>query len=64
MKQFEYRLLDTDSGFFSGIDFQELTNHLNVLGREGWEVVSVVDTIFTSNRTRGLLITLKRELSA
>ncbi|MCC3152545.1 DUF4177 domain-containing protein [Hymenobacter sp. BT770] len=64
MKQFEYRLLDTVSGFFSGIDFQELTNHLNGMGREGWEVVSVVDTIFTSNRTRGLLITLKRELSS
>jgi hypothetical protein len=62
MKQFEYRLLDTVSGFFSGINFQELTNHLNGLGREGWVVVSVVDTMFTSNRTQGLLITLKREL--
>jgi hypothetical protein len=57
-------LLDTDSGFFSGIDFQELTNHLNGMGREGWEVVSVVDTVFTSSRTRGLLITLMREISA
>ncbi|MBJ6109210.1 DUF4177 domain-containing protein [Hymenobacter sp. BT523] len=64
MKHFEYRLLDTVSGFFSGIDYQELTNHLNALGREGWEVVSVVDTIFTSHRTRGLLITLKREIMA
>lgn len=63
MKKFEYRLLDSNSGFFSGIDFQELTNHLNDLGRQGWEVVSVLDTAFTSNRTQGLLITLKRELA-
>jgi hypothetical protein len=62
MKKFEYRLLDTAGGFFSGIDYQELTNYLNTMGREGWEVVSVVDTIFTQNQTRGLLFTLKREI--
>ena len=33
MKKYEYRLLDSNSDFFSGIDFQELTNHLNELGR-------------------------------
>lgn len=32
------------------------------MGREGWEVVSVIDTIFTHNQTRGLLFTLKREI--
>ena len=63
MKKFEYRLLDSNSGFFSGIDFQELTNHLNDLGREGWEVVSVIDTAHTSNRAQGLLLTLRRELA-
>ncbi len=62
MKKFEYRLLDTTSGFFSGIDYQQLTDRLNQLGSQGWEVVSVVDTIFTHNQTRGLLITLKREV--
>jgi hypothetical protein len=62
MRKFEYQLLDTTSGFFSGIDYQELTNRLNQLGREGWEVVSVVDTAFTRAQIRGLLITLKREL--
>lgn len=63
MRKFEYRLLDTTSGFFSGIDYQELTERLNLLGSQGWEVVSVVDTIFTHNQARGLLITLKREVS-
>ncbi|TDN40336.1 DUF4177 domain-containing protein [Hymenobacter sp. UV11] len=62
MKKFEYLLLDTVSGFFSGIDYQELTNRLNQLGSQGWEVVSVVDTIFTHNMVRGLLFTLKREV--
>lgn len=62
MKKFEYRLLDTTSGFFSGIDYQELTDRLNQLGSQGWEVVSLLDTIFTRNQARGLLITLKREL--
>jgi hypothetical protein len=42
-------MLDTTSGFFSGIDYQELTNRLNQLGSQGWEVVSVLDTIFTHN---------------
>ena len=62
MKRFEYRLLDTSSGFFSGIDYQELTDRLNQLGSEGWEVVSVLDTLFTRHQSRGLLITLKREI--
>ena len=62
MRKFEYRLLDTTSGIFSGIDYQELTNRLNQLGSQGWEVVSVVDTIFTRDKARGLLITLKREI--
>lgn len=61
MKKFEYRLLDVSSGFFSGLDYQKLTDRLNTLGSEGWEVITVVDTIFTSNRARGLLVTLKRE---
>jgi hypothetical protein len=62
MRKFEYRMLDTTSGFFSGIDYQELTNRLNQLGWEGWEVVSVLDTVFTHHQVRGLLITLKREI--
>jgi hypothetical protein len=61
MKTFEYLLLDTLSGFLSGIDYQELTNRLNQLGSQGWEVVSVIDNVFTDDRSRWLLVTLKRE---
>lgn len=64
MKKFEYQLLESTNGkgIFSGIDFQELTNRLNELGRQGWEVVSVLDTALTSTYTQCHLITLKREL--
>lgn len=62
MKKFEYRLLDANSGFLSGVDYQESTQHLNLLGSRGWEVVPVVDTDFTQHQVRGLLITLEREL--
>ncbi|AWM31772.1 DUF4177 domain-containing protein [Hymenobacter nivis] len=63
MKKFEYRLLDVNSGFFSAIDYQQLTERLNVLGEQGWEVVTTVETEFTRNQARGLLITLKREIA-
>lgn len=64
MKQYEYHLLDTSSGLFSGIDLAEMTSHLNSLGQLGWEIVAVNDTIFTRSHSRGLLITLKREVGS
>ncbi|MGI4885781.1 MAG: DUF4177 domain-containing protein [Janthinobacterium lividum] len=63
MQKFEHRLLDVTSGFFSAIDYQQLTERLNVLGEQGWEVVTMVETEFTRNQARGLLITLKRVIS-
>ena len=65
MKRFEYRLLDTTAGLFKGIDFQKLTEHLNMLGQQGWEIVAVISTAHLSNSmTPGLQYTLKRELPA
>ncbi|MFD1467168.1 DUF4177 domain-containing protein [Hymenobacter caeli] len=63
MRKFEYRLLDVNGGFFGGLDYQGLNDHLNALGREGWEVVAVVETDFTRSQARGLLVTLKREIA-
>ncbi len=63
MKKFEYRLLNPEKGFISGIDYEELTQHLNHLGSQGWEVVSTVGiTAGMAGQMTGLLITLKREL--
>ena len=61
MKKFEYRLLNPEKGFFRDIDYKELTERLNQLGSQGWEVVSTVG-VTVGGQTTGLLITLKREL--
>ena len=61
MKKFEYRLLDTNSGIFRGIDYEQLSDQLNRLGSLGWEVVSTV-SLTAGSSTTSLLITLKREL--
>lgn len=63
MKRFEYRVLDVATGGFLGgkVDAQELTDTLNELGREGWEVVSAVDTDFYGGGSKSLTIILKRE---
>ena len=58
----EYRLiaLDAKGWFVAGIlDFQALTNHLNALGKDGWELVSVFDTTNQAH-TRQVVAALKR----
>ena len=63
MKKFEYRLLNPQKGFISDIDYQELTERLNQLGTQGWEVVSTVGVAAgAGGQMTGLLITLKREI--
>lgn len=63
MKKFEYCLLNPEKGFFNGINFEELTERLNQLGSQGWEVVSTVGmTVGVGGQMNGLLITLKREV--
>ncbi|GAB3541080.1 DUF4177 domain-containing protein [Spirosoma fluminis] len=65
MKKFEYRVLDVAaSGFWGGdIDSQTLTDKLNELGRDGWEVISAVDTAVYGGGSKGLIIMLKREIA-
>jgi hypothetical protein len=62
MNKFEYCLLDAANGFFSGPDYQELTNQLHILGSQGWGSGVGGATLSTPNQARGLLITFKREL--
>lgn len=49
-------------GWFLGgkFDVQGLTNRLNDLGRENWELVSVFDTNMMEGRTRDIIAVLKR----
>ena len=53
------------SGFILGgkIDGQKLTDRLNQLGSEGWELVSVFDTNMLDGKTRDVIAILKRPLA-
>ncbi|QIP12432.1 DUF4177 domain-containing protein [Spirosoma aureum] len=65
MKKFEYLTLDVAArGFWSrSVDAQELTNKLNELGAEGWEVVSSVDLNIGQGQSRNVMVILKREIN-
>ncbi len=63
MKRFEYMTLDIGAGLWgTTIDTQEVTNKLNELGREGWELVSTGDLNWAQGAIKGLIMILKREL--
>jgi hypothetical protein len=54
-------LADARGGFLGGkFDAQALTDRLNALGAEGWELVTAVDTNMYEGRTRDLVLLLKR----
>jgi hypothetical protein len=63
MKKYEYKVLDVlAKGFFGGkVDFQELSDRLNELGEEGWEVTGMEDTNMYEGASRSIVIILKRE---
>jgi hypothetical protein len=66
MNTFEYKVLDIAAKFSWGgtkINFQELTNELNDLGKQGWELVSTNDTSMHEGATSGLILILKRTLT-
>jgi len=50
------------TGWFLGgiLDAQKFTDHLNQLGQQGWELVSVFDTNMGSGQTREVVAVLKR----
>ncbi|HEX8334483.1 MAG TPA: DUF4177 domain-containing protein [Segetibacter sp.] len=63
MNKFEYKVLDVPAKgvWFGGkIDHQELSDKLNELGTQGWEVVSMSNTNMINNASRGITIILKR----
>ena len=68
MKKFEYKVLEISAtgGFFSGgglVNFQALSDKLNELGREGWEVIGSTDINRNYGDTRDVMIILKRPLN-
>lgn len=51
-------------GWFQGgkLDGQNLTDRLNRLGQEGWELVSAFDTNVQGGGTRDVVMVLKRPM--
>jgi hypothetical protein len=65
--KWEYMTLMLSATSFWGggrLDGQALTNRLNELGVEGWELVSVFDTNQFRGETRDVVAVLKRSLQA
>ncbi len=66
--KWEYKTLTFEAaGFWSGggkLDAQMLTDQLNELGDQGWELVSVFDTTKLEGQTRQVYAVMKRALLA
>jgi hypothetical protein len=64
MTRWEYKVLKlkTESGFFSGTDFnsEALESELNQLGAEGWELVAVFSIEKVKGGSKYVNVTLKR----
>ena len=54
------------SGWLLGgiLDAQKFNDHLNRLGQQGWELVSVFDTNMGYGQTRDVVAVLKRRLES
>lgn len=64
MERYEYKTMYTDAkGFFGGkVDQMQFHNELNVLGAQGWELVSTVATAQSYGSTRWLISIFKRKI--
>ncbi|MEM9418508.1 MAG: DUF4177 domain-containing protein [Planctomycetota bacterium] len=63
--QWEYITLKYKAtGFMGGkVDEDDISRLLNLHGRDGWELVSTMDTNMADGQTRYLLFYLKRPLA-
>jgi hypothetical protein len=64
--KWEYNLFSLRiGGFFAtdDLDAAGLNQKLNLMGNEGWELVSVFDTHVDHGRTRDVLVVFKRPKS-
>jgi hypothetical protein len=56
-------MFEASRWFLGGkLDGERFNNHLNGLGAEGWELVSVFDTNFIQGGTRDVVAVLKRPM--
>lgn len=65
--KWEYRtfLWETRKGFLGGkLDRQGLEDQLNLVGQDGWELVSVSNPTMDGGSTRNLVLILKRVMAS
>ena len=65
--KWEYRTLlwDARKGLLGGkIDREQLDRQLNVLGEEGWELVSAPPTTLEGGSTRDIVLIFKRPVGS
>lgn len=64
MKQFEYKLVNTDAkGLLGGkVDMQQMTDSLNAMGKDGWDLVEIIGSNQDFGATRYLISVFKREI--
>jgi len=62
--RYEYKIVKIDGeGLFGGkVDLAELEDHFNALGRDGWEMVSMMDTNMGYGATKWVISTFRRPL--
>ena len=63
MEKFEYKVVNYDTkGFWGGcIDTNQLESQLNLLGCEGWELVSSTTTTQSYGSSKGVVCIFKRK---
>jgi len=57
----EYKVFKTEKSFWGGKDKTDIEKMLNDLGRDGWELISIVPLWETAGSISGLQFFLKRK---
>ena len=62
MEKFEYKVVTYDTGGFSGgkVDALRMEEQLNLVGNDGWEMVSCTSTNMNEGASRSIVCIFKR----
>ena len=65
MDRWEYKSIKVNTkGFFGGIlEQQDFDNEINIMGSQGWELVSCFDTNETHGATKEVVAVFKRKIN-
>ena len=61
MSTWEYKIINTEKSLWTAKDKTDIDNMLNDLGRDSWELVSVVPLSHAGGSTTGLQLFFKRK---